>query len=254
MSAFDLPTDLVFYAVAGFAIITLGLAKGGFAGLGAASVPLLALVMDPVRAAAMLLPILIAQDAVSVWSFRKEFDARTLKLMLPGSIVGILIGWWFASNVPADAVRGLVGLIALLFGLNRLLAPHGLSVRIAGPLPEWVGMFWGGVAGFTSHVAHAGGPPFQVWALTRNFPHTVFIGTSSIFFATLNILKVPAYAALGQFTWANMQLTLVFLPIALVSTVAGVVLVRRIAPERFHLVINLLMVGVGAELLRVAIF
>jgi uncharacterized membrane protein YfcA len=105
------------------------------------------------------------------------------------------------------------------------------------------------VSGFTSQVAHAGGPPFQIWALTRKFPHTVFIGTSSIFFAVVNWIKVPAYLALGQFTAANMHLTMIFMPVAIASTFAGVWLVKRIKPERFYGVINILLVAVGLALL-----
>lgn len=245
-----LPTDPVFYAVATLAVLIVGLAKGGFAGLGAAAMPLLVLVMDPVRAAAMLLPILMVQDVVSVWAFRQSFDLPTLKLMVPGAIAGIFLGWLLAARVPADGVRAIVGLIAILFGAYRLLDAWGISVRLKGELPLWLGSFWGAVAGFTSQVAHAGGPPFQVWALSRNFPHTVFIGTSSIFFALINWLKVPAYFALGQFTWENMQLTLIFLPLAIVSTLLGVVLVKRMSPARFNVAINILLMLVGLELLR----
>ena len=90
---------------ASVAVILVGLAKGGFAGLGAAAIPLLALVMDPVAAAGVLLPILMAQDIVSVWAFRKCFDARTLMLTIPGAAGGIFLGWWFAAVVDADAVR-----------------------------------------------------------------------------------------------------------------------------------------------------
>jgi uncharacterized protein len=223
-----LPADPLFYVIASIAVILVGIAKGGFSGLGAASMPLLVLVMDPIRAAAVLLPILMAQDVVGIWAFRKSFDVPTLKLMVPSALVGIFLGWLLASAVPSDGVRGLVGLIALLFGANRLLATIGKGVKLSGPLPNWLGAFWGGVSGFTSQVAHAGGPPFQVWTLTRNFPQLIY----------------------GQFTPENMQLTLVFLPLAVLSTMAGVVLIKRISPERFQLVINVMMVLVGAELLR----
>lgn len=246
----SLPTDPVFYIVASLAVILVGVAKGGFAGLGAAAMPILVLVMDPAPAAAMLLPILIAQDVVSVWAFRREYDLATLKLMVPGGLVGVFLGWLFATAVPVDAVRGLVGLISVVFGAYRLALGWGFQLRFQRDLPQWLGSFWGGVAGFTSQVAHAGGPPFQVWALSRNFPPAIFIGTSAIFFAILNWMKVPAYVALGQFTAANMKLTLVFMPLAIASTFAGVWLVRRLSPARFNSVIALLMIGVGAELLR----
>ncbi|MBU6252863.1 MAG: sulfite exporter TauE/SafE family protein [Alphaproteobacteria bacterium] len=245
-----MPTDPVFYIVASLAVILVGIAKGGFAGLGAAAMPILVLVMDPAPAAAMLLPILIAQDVVSVWAFRHEFDWPTLKLMVPGGLVGVFLGWLFSTAVPVDAVRGLVGLISVVFGLYRLAVGRGVQLQFRQKMPNWLGTFWGAVSGFTSQVAHAGGPPFQIWALSRNFPHTIFIGTSAIFFAVLNWMKVPAYFALGQFTAANMRLTLVFMPLAIASTFAGVWLVRRLSAARFNSLIALLMVGVGAELLR----
>jgi uncharacterized protein len=241
-----LPADPLFYIVAVLAIALVGMAKGGFAGLGAASMPMLALVMDPIRAAAMLLPILMVQDAVSVWAFRKSYDTRTLLWMVPGAAVGIGLGWAFAASVNADAIRAAVGIIAVAFGLYRLI---GFGANTPRVLPQWVGSLWGGVAGFTSQIAHAGGPPFQIWAMTRGFPHTVFIGTSSIFFAIINCLKVPAYFALGQFTWNNMQLTLIFLPVAILSTMAGVHLVKRLDPDRFFSIISVLMVAVGGTLL-----
>lgn len=245
-----LPTDPLFYGVAAIAVILVGIAKGGFAGLGAAAMPILVLVMDPAPAAAMLLPILIAQDVVSVWAFRHEFDWPTLKLMVPGGFIGVFLGWLFATAVPVDAVRGLVGLISVVFGLYRLALGQGITLQFRRKMPDALGVFWGAVSGFTSQVAHAGGPPFQIWALSRNFPHTVFIGTSAIFFAVLNWIKVPAYFALGQFTAANMKLTLIFMPLALASTFAGVWVVRRLSAARFNTVIAVLMLAVGAELLR----
>ena len=250
----SLPADVTFYLVASAAVILVGLAKGGFAGLGAAAIPLLALVMDPVSAAGMLLPILMAQDIVSVWAFRRSFDSRTLKLTLPGAVCGIFLGWWFAAVVNADAVRGLVGVIALAFGTYRLSPKISGLAQMKGPAPEWVGTLMGGVSGFTSQIAHAGGPPFQIWALSRNFPHLVFVGTSSIFFAIINWMKVPAYVALGQFNSQNMTLTAIFMPLALASTFAGVWLVKRVSPVRFNAIINLLMIGVGLELIRQAIW
>lgn len=246
--------DIWFYIIASLAVFLVGVAKGGFAGLGAAAMPLLALVMDPVAGAGMLLPILIAQDILSVWAFRKSFDRRTLLIMIPGALVGIILAWWLAAIVSGDAVRGAVGVIAVIFGSYRLAGPLAMPLRFTGQAPEWVGTVLGGVSGFTSQIAHAGGPPFQIWALTRNMPHLTFIGTSSLFFAIVNWMKVPAYFALGQFTSANMTLTAFFMPLAIASTLFGIWLVKRISPARFNLVINILIVAVGLELIRQTIW
>jgi uncharacterized protein len=249
-----LPSDPLFYITAIIAITLVGLAKGGFSGMGAASMPLLVLVMDPIKAAAMLLPILMLQDVVGVWSFRKTLDRAVLRWMVPGAAIGIFLGWLLASVVDVDWVKGAVGVISLLFGIERLAARYRYRLRVGSPLPEWVGSLWGVVAGFTSHIAHAGGPPFQAWTLGRGMSPTVYAGTAAIFFAIINAMKVPAYWQLGQFTRETIGLAALFAPVAIASTMAGVFLVRRVASERFQLIVSLLMIAVGAELIRQAVW
>lgn len=237
-----------FYLLAIPAVILLGLAKGGFAGMGALSLPLMALAIDPVRAAAITLPLLIAQDAVGVWAFRRTVDWRLLGWMLPGAAVGITLGYGFAASVSAEAVMAAVGLISILFGLYRLSAARRQRRRVAR-WPEWLGTLFGAASGFTSQIAHAGQPPFQLWVLPRDLPRDRLIGTTAIFFAAVNWIKVPAYVALGQFTRANLMTSLALLPLALIATVAGVALARRVAPERFFTAIYILMIAVGVALI-----
>ncbi|MBB3347205.1 MULTISPECIES: sulfite exporter TauE/SafE family protein [unclassified Sphingomonas] len=241
-------TDWHFYALAIPAIILLGLAKGGFAGMGALSLPLLALVIDPVRAAAITLPLLIAQDVVGVWAFRRSVDWRLIGWMLPGAMVGIALGYGFAASVSPKAVMAAVGVISILFGLYRLWMARRPRPRQIARWPEWLGTLFGVAAGFTSQIAHAGQPPFQLWVLPRDLPRERLVGTTAIFFAAVNWIKVPAYLALGQFTRANLLTSFLLLPVALAATVAGVALVRRIAPERFFTAIYVLMIVVGAAL------
>jgi len=240
--------DWHFYALAMPAIILLGLAKGGFAGMGALSLPLLALVIDPVRAAAITLPLLIAQDAVGVWAFRRSVDWRLIGWMLPGAMIGIALGYGFAASVSPKAVMAAVGVISILFGLYRLWIAHRPRRREIARWPEWLGTLFGVASGFTSQIAHAGQPPFQLWVLPRDLPRERLVGTTAIFFAAVNWIKVPAYLALGQFTRANLLTSCMLLPVALAATVAGVALVRRIAPERFFTAIYVLMIAVGVAL------
>ncbi|ATY33067.1 sulfite exporter TauE/SafE family protein [Sphingomonas psychrotolerans] len=242
--------DWHFYALAIPAVILLGLAKGGFAGMGALSLPMLTFAIDPVRAAAILLPILIAQDVVGVWAFRRTVDWRVLVWMMPGAMFGIWLGYAFAASVSPLGVMAAVGVISMIFGAYRLWAArHRGAPREAARWPEWVGSLFGIASGFTSQIAHAGQPPFQLWVLPRKLDRDVLIGTTALFFAAINWIKVPAYAALGQFTAANLLTAAVLLPLALVSTVAGVWLVRRIAPERFYTAIYWLMILVGGALI-----
>jgi uncharacterized protein len=204
---------------------------------------------DPVRAAAILLPILIAQDVVGVAAFRKSWDASVLAAMLPGAVVGIGLGWLLAARISSDAVMAALGAISILFGAYRLAAERGGRIAASSDSPAWVGSLFGIATGFTSQIAHAGGPPFQMWVMPKKLERDVFIGTSAIFFAVVNWIKMPAYLALGQFTLDNAVATAVLLPVALLASLAGVKLVRKVPMERFYAIVYLLMIVAGARLL-----
>ena len=243
-------TDPWFYALAVPAVILLGLAKGGFSGIGVIAVPLMALAVSPVLAASITLPILIVQDVVSVWAFRKTWDRGILILMLPSAAVGIFAGFALAAFVRPGAVELAVGVISVLFAVQRLwLERTGAPVQAAQPegLP-WRGVLAGIAAGFTSQISHAGGPPFQIYVLPKQLARDVFIGTSAIFFAVVNWIKVPAYLALGQVTAESLSTAAALLPLAIASTWAGVWLVRRVPGKAFYKVIYSLLVVVGGKL------
>lgn len=247
--------ELTFFLYAIPAVVLIGLAKGGFSGLGALGTPLMALGMDdPVRAAAILLPILIAQDVVGVAAFRKSWDGRVIAAMLPGAIAGILLGYLLAAKVSSAAVMAVLGAVTILFGVYRLWIERGGRIAASSDSPNWVGSLFGVATGFTSQIAHAGGPPFQMWVMPKKLPRDTFVGTSAIFFAVINWIKVPAFAALGEFTPANLIASSVMLPIAVLSSLAGVKLVRRVSMERFYTIIYVLMVVAGAKLLWDGIF
>ena len=245
-----MPDDPAFYLFALPAVLLIGLAKGGFSGLGALGTPLMALgIGDPVKAAAILLPILIAQDVVGVAAFRKSWDGGILAAMLPGAAVGIGLGYLLAAQVSASAVMAALGAVSILFGAYRLWVERGGRLAASSDSPPWVGGLFGIAAGFTSQIAHAGGPPFQMWVMPKKLERDVFIGTSALFFAVVNWIKVPAYVALGQFTPANAVATAILLPFAVLASLAGVKLVRRVSMERFYAIIYLLMIVAGMKLL-----
>lgn len=147
----------------------------------------------------------------------------------------------------------MVGAISILFGLYRLWTDRGGRVAAPASSPGWVGALCGIASGFTSQVAHAGQPPFQLWVLPRKLDRDVLVGTTAIFFGIINWIKVPAYAALGQFTPANLVTAGLLMPLAILSTLVGVWLVRRISPARFYAVIYWLMILVGIKLVWDAI-
>ncbi|MGX9573183.1 sulfite exporter TauE/SafE family protein [Mesorhizobium sp. f-mel] len=227
--------DPWFYAAAIPAVILVGLSKGGFGGaVGFVGVPLMALAMPPVQAAAILLPILCLMDIVSVWTWRGVYDRKMLTDMMPGAVIGIGLGWLTAALVTAEMVRLIVGAVAIIFVLRwvYLQMRHGAS-HSAEP-NRAAAAFWGTVAGFTSFVAHVGGPPFQVYALPIRLDPKVLSGTAAIFFAATNALKLIPYFALGQFDTTNLTASAVLVPLAPLSTIAGAWLVRRMRPELFY--------------------
>ena len=240
-------TDPLFYAAAIPAVILLGLAKGGFSGIGVLAVPLMTLVVSPVQAASVTLPILIVQDAVSVWVFRKAWDRKSLTILTPSALIGIVLAYLLAARVSTAAVELAVGLVSLIFGARQLHITLRGTVR-AGQPSDAMGVVWGAAAGFTSQIAHAGGVPFQIYMLPKRLDRDVLIGTSAIFFAAMNWMKVPAYAALGQFTRGNMATSVALFPIAIVSTVAGAKLIRRVDPERFYVLVYVLLLLTGLKL------
>jgi len=246
--------DWGFVVAAILATTVVGLAKGGLSGLGILGMPILALAVEPVEAAAILLPLLIVQDVVGVWSFRHDCDWHIVKVMIPGAAVGVLSGWAFVTVVPVSAVMAVLGLISIFFGLWRLWIERGGRVVAAARSPDWVGTLFGVGLGFTSQVAHAGGPPFQFWVMPKQLPHTRFIGTSTMTFAIVNWMKVPAYLALGQFSRHDLTLSAALLPVAILSTLAGIWAVRRIRGRTFYTIVNLLMVMLGLKLLIDGLF
>jgi uncharacterized membrane protein YfcA len=242
-------SDPWFLAIGTIAVILLGISKGGFAGVGALGTPLLALVVGPVQAAAIVLPILIVQDVVGVWAFRKSWDGRILALMLPGAVIGIALAYTFATRLPEAGMQILLGLISVLFALRNLWLQRGGRVPAPADPPRWFGFLMGIVSGVTSQIAHAGQPPFQIYVLPRRLPRDVLVGTTAIFFAAVNWIKVPAYLALGQFSRAHLIASAVLMPLAFASTLAGVWLVRRVDADRFYGLIYWLMLLVGLKLI-----
>ena len=245
----SLLSDPLTFAMLALAVILLGLAKGGLAGVGALATPIVALVLPPTLAAALLLPILIVQDVVSVWSFRKTWDGWIIGWMLPGAAVGIAAGYFLAEQVDEPKLMAALGAITLVFGLYRLWVERGGRVVAASTSPGWVGSLFGVATGFTSQIAHAGGPPFQMWVTPRRLPHLVFVGTSSVLFAAINWIKVPAYIALGAFPREVLVAAALLMPLAIVSTLLTVRWLKRIDGARFYVIIYLLMVLLGAKLM-----
>jgi uncharacterized membrane protein YfcA len=243
-----MPTDPAFYIVAVLATVVVGVSKGGFApGLGSLGIPIMALAIPPIQAAGIMLPILVTMDIVSVLSYRRSWDGWNLRVLMPASVIGTGAGWATASLMSDDGLRILIGVVAIAFVVWQTLKPVGPG---GGHRPNPVlGVILGAVTGFTSFFANAGGPPAQIFLIPQRLPRTIFAGTFTMLFAFINATKIIPFALLGLLSLTNLTASTALLPLAVVSTWAGV-RITRIVPERpFYVVAYLSMVAIGAWLL-----
>ncbi|MBZ0215422.1 MAG: sulfite exporter TauE/SafE family protein [Fimbriimonadaceae bacterium] len=239
-------TDPWFYTVAIPAVLIVGLSKGGFlGGVAVIGVPLLTLAISPVQAAAIMLPILIGMDVIGVWAYHRSFDKRSVAILLPAAAFGIAVGYLTAAYVSEAHVRLLIGIISLVFALDywfRKTLPPAEHNRLKGS-------FWGALTGFTSFVSHAGSPPYQMYMLPLQLPPRLYAGTGAILFAGINLIKVPPYFLLGQFTNENMLTMLVLLPLAPLAMFVSIWLVHRVPQEPFYRIAYGCLVIVAVKLI-----
>jgi uncharacterized protein len=237
------PTFLIFACLAA---LLVGLSKGGLSMAGTLGTPILAMVMSPVKAAALLLPIFVVSDWFGLWAYRREFDKRNLIILIPAGVVGIGIGWLSASYVSDRMVGLFIGVIGIAFCANAWRLRHHTLVAKPADVPR--GVFWGTIAGFTSFVSHSGGPPFQVYVLPQQLSKTVFAGTTTITFAVINLVKLLPYWQLGQLELANLKISFLLMPIAVAGTFIGVRLVRILPQRAYFLFIHIALFVVSIKL------
>ncbi|MDP5308293.1 sulfite exporter TauE/SafE family protein [Paracoccus spongiarum] len=234
------------WVLAVLASMAVGMAKGGLAMVAILAVPLLSLVMSPVQAAGLMLPVYVASDLGGLLAFRRSFDARVLATSLPGAMVGIGLGWATAHVVPDRGVTLIVGVIGLAFALNALMRRGGAGA----PRPPSLlrGGFWGALAGYTSFVSHSGAPPYQVYVQPLRLPSLIYAGTTTWFFAVTNWVKLLPYWALGQLSPANLKAAALLTPVALASVWIGLRLVRIIPQALFYSLITWGLLAVSLRL------
>ena len=238
-------SDPIFYLIAIPAILIFGMSKGGFGG-GAASltIPMMAFVIDPITAAAIVLPILIAMDAVAVWKFRHSWDKVHLMALLPAAVIGIAIASLLMGALSTQAMKVIIGLIAVSFCSKQWL----FSKERKSKPGKIAGYFWGLVAGFTSTQIHAGAIPVSIYLLPQKMNKMRLMGTNSLFFATVNLIKLIPYSLLGQFDKTNLATSLVLMPLAPIGVLLGYHLLHVVQEKIIYRILYLFLFVAGAKL------
>ena len=236
-----------FWVAAVIAAVFVGMGKGGMPVVGMLSVPVLSLVISPVAAAGLMLPVYVVSDMFGLYAYRAAFDRRVLAIMLPAMTLGVGLGWATASVVPEAMVTVLVGVIGLVFALNLILRRGNASEPLAAAVAP--GVFWGAITGFTSFVSHAGGPPYQVYVLPLRLTKTVFAGTSTIAFAYVNAIKLIPYYSLGQLSIAHLTVAVVLMPAAAIAVFVGVRLVKWLPEVLFFKAVTWALLLISVKLI-----
>lgn len=210
----------------------VGLSKGGLPVVGMLSVPILALAMPPLAAAALILPIYVVSDLVGIYLYRHRYNLRNLAILAPASFVGVAIGWATVSIIPDRAITFTIGALGLLFCLDAFAKRRRPVAARPADVPR--GLFWGVLSGISSFISHAGGPPYQMYVLPQRLEKLEYAGTTTILFAFVNAVKVFFYWQLGQVSIAgNLEPTLVLLPISVAAAFLGAFATRRIDERLF---------------------
>lgn len=240
-------TDPFFYAVAIPAVLLLGVSKSGFgAGFGSLAVPMMALAVTVPQAAAILMPVLLLMDLLGMAAFRKNVDHRLLRFLIPFGLLGIVVGALLFKVLDARVVAGIVGGFTLLFLAQRLLFPPRPD---SPPPPQWLGALLTLTSGFTSFIAHAGGPPINAYVIPLRLSPLQFTGTMAFFFFFINLAKWIPYAWLGLLDVRNMTTSLALLPFAPIGVWVGVRIAHRIKPLLFYRMLYAGMLLTGVKLL-----
>lgn len=245
--ALSIITDPFFYMIAAPAVVLLGVSKSGFgAGFGSLAVPMMALAVTVPQAAAILMPVLLVMDLLGMAAFRKDVDRALLRFMLPYALLGVVLGALLFKLLDARFVAAIVGGFTLLFLAQQMLLktdPNG------PPPPRWMGGVLLVVSGFTSFIAHAGGPPVNAYVMRLKLSPVLFTGTMAYLFFFINMAKWAPYAWLGLLDMRNFGTSLVLLPLAPVGVWIGVRMARTINPVLFYRLIRIGMFLTGCKLL-----
>jgi len=239
-------TDIFFYFTAAFGVILFGISKGGFAGPASIlAIPVMSLSMSPLKAAGILLPILLIMDFLAIYFYWNKWDIKNVKIIVPPALIGIFIGGITFQITSPDSIRILVGIICLLFISISLFKK---TTFIFEPT-NFKGRFWSLISGYTSCVIHAGGQPLSFYLLPQKLNKTIYVGTMTLAFLIVNLVKLVPYYFLDLLIISNLKISLLLSPLAPISIYLGYYLHKKFNEETFYIIIYFFLAISGIKLI-----
>ena len=242
-------TDVTFFALAIPAVLFAGISKGGFGSAASfAAAPMMALILEPAEAVAVLLPLLMVMDFAGLKPYWKQWDPRTSKVLIAGGVPGMFLGAALITVTNPDVFRLLIGLISLGFVIYQISRAQGWLRLRQHVMSDRAGLIFAVAAGFTGFVAHAGGPVASVYMLSKPLTKLEYQATTVFAFWATNLVKFSLYVAIGLLTWSTAFAGLYLVPVALIGTYLGVYL-HRVVPEALYFtLIYVFLTAAGTKL------
>ena len=238
--------DFYFYFFASLGVFVFGISKGGVPGpIAMLAVPVMSFVMSPLQAAGILLPLLIIMDFSAIYLYWKKWINRILKIIIPASIIGILFGTLTFEFTNEDQIRIMVGIISIIFVLVSFIQKNNYLLKPT----RFKGYFWSSVAGYTSFLIHAGNPPINFYMLPLKLDKISFIGTMTLAFMVINLVKLVPYYYVGLLAPSNLMISLYLLPLAFISVLIGYFLQKKIPEKLFFNIVYVLLFLSGCKLI-----
>jgi uncharacterized membrane protein YfcA len=238
---------LLFFLIIALGAFITGLSKGGLGGaLGSLVTPMFALIMPAPVAVGLTLPLLLAGDACAVYAHWRGWDKRIVLAILPSSILGVVVGSLLLSSMSPVTLQHGLGVVALVYTACKIWERR--SGRVSSTFPGQTHILGSG-AGFASTVANAGGPIFTIHLLTLRLMPSVFVGTSALYYALLNLAKVPAYLNAHILSPQAVEAVAWAMPLIPMGVWSGVILDRHIDMPTFEIIILIFLAVTGVALL-----
>lgn len=243
--------SLAFWVLAPIAVLFAGVSKAGFgSGAAFASAAVLALIVPPAQALGLMLPLLMLVDLATLRPYWGKWRWQEAQVLILGGLPGVAGGVALFRFANDDVLRLLIGAVSLGFVIWQMW-PRSRERR---KMPVRAGLVAGAVAGFTSFVSHAGGPPAAVYLLSRGLGKTAYQATTVLVFWAINIMKFVPYAFLGVFTAESLRAGAVLAPFALLGAWGGVKLHHAVSERVFFALTYALLSITGVKLICDALF